>query len=248
MEDQIKTAQDKAREKAHNLGGESTVTEEEQIKQGESALATLPKDFLQRFSGVGMRNVDPMDIKPPMCLLVQKISDTSQMVTAEGDKPVPGDFFHTGKNEIYSFVECAIVYAAKSQYTDKNHPEKGLQNQYRAIAVSLDDLKEFGLVFRSTAEHALSSLFSKATSANRPMFSFMIKIESKKLVNSKNQEYFIPVVRVEQPIDDSIMLQDLYQIAKKFDKEIKTVEVEDEEPVEDIVIPDEEPKKDEMPF
>ena len=100
-----KTAQERAKETRDRIAGEvnkEVKSEEAQIKQGEQALAELPKDFLQNMSGVGMRNVDPMDIRPPMCLLVQKISNISEMVTAENVKPEPGQFFHTGKNEIYS--------------------------------------------------------------------------------------------------------------------------------------------------
>ena len=245
---QEKTGIEKAREISNQLKADVNkvkVNTEVEMKEAEKTIAELPKDFLQTVSGVGMRNVDPMDIRPPMCLLVQKISDTSQMIGEGNVKPEPGQFFHTGKNEIYSFVECAIVYAAKSKYVDKNHPEKGQQDQYKAIAVSLDDLKVFGLIFRSSAQYALSPLFSKAASMNRPMFSFVIRIDSKKLVNAKNQEYFVPVVKVDQALSDQLMLQELYKIAKKFDREVKPTEIEDEE--EEVIIPSIEAKED-LPF
>ena len=215
------------------------------MEAAEKALAELPPDFLKNISGVGMKNVDPMDIKPPMCLLVQKISNISEMVTLDAKSPRPGQFFHTGKNEIYDYVECAVVYAAKSKYIDKNHPEKGLQDQYKALAVSLDDFKVFGLLFRSSAQYALSPLFSKAASSNRPMFSFQIRIDSKLLVNAKNQEYFVPVVKIDQLISDQKMLQDLYKIAKKFDRDVQTTNIEDEE--EEIIIPSVAPGE-ELPF
>ena len=85
------------------------------------ALATMTLEKLRVEANLGMKKVDPADIRPPQILLVQKTSDLSQMQPKDGQSPNVGQFYHTGKQEIYDSFDCHILFAAKSKFTNRLH-------------------------------------------------------------------------------------------------------------------------------
>ena len=186
----------------------------------------LSEDSLSKYSNVGMSKVDPMDILPPQILLIQKTSDLSMMQDTEGKTPKLGQFFHTGKKAIYDTFEGYIVFAGKSEYTnrrqtnpDGSHP---ILRQYKVIGVMKEDLSMFGMSFRSTAFYALSNLFTISKTQKKPMFAFNVMFENKKISGDKG-EWFVPVVRVNELETDNKVLQKLLTIALSFEKKAEEV-------------------------
>ena len=192
--------------------------QEKQIekKKEEKSLVTYDKARLEANAKVGMSKVDPMDIRPPTILLIQKSSDMSQFVDFSGKQADIGQFFHTGRSVIYNTFKCYFLFAAKSKYVDKRKPEEGEKAQYRALGVLADDLSLFAMVFRSSSLYTLSPLFSSVASMNRPMFSFLCEIETKKLSGDKG-DWFIPVLRIKGPENDPQKLMILEEKSKAFD-------------------------------
>lgn len=192
----------------------------------------LSADSLGQYSGVGMSKVDPMDILPPQVLLIQKTSDMSMMQDLQGKLPKLGQFFHTGKKQIYDTFDAYIVFAGKSEYTDrrKTNPDGShpIMRQYKIIGAMKEDLSMFGMSFRSTAFYALSSLFTISKTQHKPMFAFNITLENKKLSSDKG-DWFVPVVRVKELEADPHILQELLSMALSFEKKAEQV-VESTEP------------------
>ena len=172
---------------------------------------------MKPLANIGMSRVDPIDIRPPQILLVQKLSDMTLMVDKNGTQAIPGQYYHTGKQKIWPEFHCHWLFAAKGTYVDKRKPEEGEKPQYQALGVIKDDLTLFGMVFRSSAQYVLSSLFTVAKSQNVPMFVFNVKMETKMLEGEKGS-WFVPVCRVGEMVTDSAKFDELYKLAKQFDE------------------------------
>lgn len=179
-------------------------------------IAVVSDQELTEMARVGMTKVDPMDIRAPQILLAQKLSDFGSLMQPDGEVAEIGEFFHTGKMRILKTFECYFLFAAKSTYTDKRHPEKGDLDQYKAIGAMGDDLSIFGMIFRSSSLWALGSLFSVAVSNNKPMFLYRCRVETKTLQNDKG-EWLIPVVRVLEEEKDPAKVIVLVNLARGFD-------------------------------
>jgi len=186
------------------------------VKKDKKAIVKYGESRLKANVKVGMRGVDPADIRPPRMLLLQKSSELSQYVDVGGVRAKVGQFFHTGKLNISDTFQCYFVFAAKTKYTDKRKQEEGEKDQYQAIGVMADDLSLFAMVFRSSSLYTLSPLFSVAASLSRPMYSFLCEIETKELSGDKGT-WFIPVLRIKKPEKDPGKLVLLEEKARALD-------------------------------
>ena len=195
-------------------------------KKKEKSLIVYDDKRLEANAKLGMSKVDPLDIRPPQILLVQKSSIIDDFVDKEGNHPSVGEFFHTGRNEILGSFDCYFIFAAKSKYIDRRKPEEGEKDQYKALGVMADDYSLFGMTFRSSALFTLSRLFSVAVSQKRPMFYFVCKIETKMLSGEKG-DWFIPVLRITGHEDNPEKLVFLEDIAKSFDARTEELSQED---------------------
>ena len=192
----------------------------------EKALVRYDKARLEENVKVGMRSIDSMDIRPPQMLLLQALSDFSQCIDKSGLQAEVGQFFHTGKMEIYDSFECYFLFVTKTQYVDRRKPEEGKKDQYNVIGVLADDLTLFAETFRSSALYALSRLFTSVISQKRPMYSFLVKMETKKLSSDKG-EWFVPVLRILKEEADPEKLMLLEGKAKALD--MRSEELTDQE-------------------
>jgi len=193
------------------------------------------KEYLQSQQGVGMSRVDPKDIRPPEVRLIQKSSDFTSFVDSKGKVPITGQFFHNGRLEIFDTFECYLIFAAKSVYIDKRKPEEGEKEQYRAIGVMADDFSLFGMVFRSSALHTLSPLFTATVAGKRPMYSIKARFETKELQGEKGT-WRIPVLRIVGFEEDPKKLKELEEMALRYDLNAdKIVEQKEEEETEEQI-------------
>ena len=203
-------------------------------KEEKKTLVSYSKARLEQNVDVGMRGVDPMDIRPPQILLLQKSSDLSQFIDGKGRQAKVGQFFHTGKNQIYDSFECYFLFAAKSKYVSKQKPQEGEKDQYKSIGVMADDLTLFAQVFRSTALYTLSRLFSSVKTQRRPMYSFLVKIETKEL-SGELGTWFVPVLRILGKEADVNKLLILEEQAKALDLRTEEMSSDDFGNVSEIV-------------
>ena len=211
-----------------------------EIAKPNAGIVKFGEDELKRDAGVGMSKVDPADIRPPSVMLIQKSSDLSLFVDSQGKQPSIGQFFHTGRLAITDKFECYFLFCAKGTYvkrTDENQEEKP---QYKAVGAMADDLSVFGMVFRSSALFALSSLFTATVGRKRPMYSIKVSVETKELKGEKGT-WHIPVVRIADEENDPVILSELSKMAHAFDRRGDAPIEEDstERPAE---------PKEEMPF
>jgi len=188
--------------------------------------AVYGENRLRENKTVGMSKVDPADIRPPQILLAQKLSDFSLMTDKAGAEAAIGQYFHTGKQEIYDTFECYCLFAAKTQYIDRRKPEEGKKDQYQVIGVMAEDETLFGMNFRSSAQFALSKLFTTVHSLNRPMYSIKCQIEAKELSGEKGN-WFVPVIRIKEPETDPEKLLRLEEKAKAIDQRAEQITTED---------------------
>lgn len=193
----------------------------------EKNLVKYDSQYLEKIQRLGMTRVDPLDIRPPSMLLVQKSSDLSQLLDKQSNQAKVGQFYHTGQLKIEDSFECYFVFAAKNKYTDKRKPEEGEKDQYKAIGVLKSDLSLFGMTFKSSSLYTLSPLFSASASQKKPMFSFSCKMETKKLTGEQG-DWFIPVLRITGDITDNLLLNALEQIARGLDSKADSVIQEEE--------------------
>ncbi|HUV42287.1 MAG TPA: hypothetical protein VMY36_00005 [Patescibacteria group bacterium] len=195
----------------------------------EKAIVKYGPDRLAENAGVGIKGVDPADIRPPQILLTQALSDPDDFKDKEGKQAEVGQFFHTGQFKIYDSFECYFLFAAKSKYIDKRKPKEGEKDQYKVLGCLVDDISLFGMTFKASSLFALSKLFSSVISGKRPMYSFRCKIETK-MVSGEKGDYFVPVLRSLWPEDDPEKLIFLEDMAKSFDaRGPEAVEEEEEE-------------------
>lgn len=178
------------------------------------ALTTKEYEAFREMSGLGMAKVDPKDIRPPQIILVQKTSDMTNLEAVDGKKPEIGQFYHTGKREIYTSFDCHFVFAAKSKFVNKMKNNE-LWDQYVSLGV-LPDQSLFGMTFRSTALYALSKLFTAAKSQQIPMFAFNVTVEAKKIDGEKGS-WFVPTIKVGGLVENPGEFDFLYSLAKDFD-------------------------------
>ena len=196
--------------------GKTKMNEIKEKEESKKEMVIYGKDRLLKNAKIGMKKVDPLDIRPPQILLAQKLSDFSQLTSADGKQAKIGEYFHTGKLEVMKNFDAYILYAAKVPYVDRRHPEEGEKMMYKAIGVLADDFSLFGINFRSSSIYTLSPLFSVAASQNRPMFSFLVTFESK-LISGDKGEWYIPVCRVKKVEDNPEKLIFLENMALGFD-------------------------------
>lgn len=203
------------------------VKKEETIK---NKIVKFGENQLKEEQGVGMRNIDPLDIRPPSILLVQGLSDVSLMLDKNGSAPKIGQYFHSGRLEIFDNFECYFLYAAKSSYIDRRHPEEGEKYQYKAIGAMADDLSTFAMTFKGSAVYTMSTLFTASVGLKRPMYSIKIKMETKELQNEKGT-WKIPVIRLVKEDADFLKYEKLSQMAKAIDRKFKeeSPEIEEED-------------------
>lgn len=201
-------------------------------KKSENQITKFDKDKLKKLSRVGMRGVPSEDIRPPKMLLMQKISDREAFTDSEGNQPKVGQYFHTGTNTIHDEFECYFIMATKGTYIDRRESEKQGQDvekdQYVVIGIMKNDMRPFGMNFRSSSLYTLSSLFTAAASAQRPMFSFLIKMETKELSN-ENGNWLIPVARIVGQEEDEDKLNTLMDYAMQFDVKSEEYKRDDED-------------------
>ena len=217
------------------------------MKTQKTDVVVYDKKFLQDVSNLGMRGVDPLDIRPPQILLIQASSDASSFKTIKDESPAIGQYFHTGRNEIMDTFECFFLLAAKGKYMDKNKTPPEERDQYRTIGCMTDDLKPFMMNFRSSALYALSPLFTAVASLGRPMFSLKVMLETKELQNSVGKKWRIPVVRIVGPETDDSVLNNLYNLALSYDSNTAKF-VADKEDEPELEAGEDEATEDKMPF
>lgn len=179
---------------------------------------------------VGMSKVDPLDIRPPMVLLIQKSSSLEDFTDEQGNTPKLGQFFHNGKMKIIDSFDCYILFAAKSTWNNRRKPELGPLPQYKAIGACAIDFTMFAMNFRSSALYTLSGLFTAAKSMNRPMYSLKCTIEAKSLEN-KDGKWWIPAVRKIEAENDPEKLKKLYDMAHALDVKADKIAEEQEEEI-----------------
>jgi len=182
---------------------------------------------LKENAALGMRGVDPADIRPPSILLAQKSSDFSMMIDRNGNVAQIGQYFHTGKLQVFCAFEGYILYAAKSKYLDKRNLGKGKQDQYKILGVMADDFSLFAMTFKSSSLYCLTSLFGIAASNQRPLYSYRIRMETKELSGEKGT-WTVPVCRIVAPEKDTEKLLMLEDQARAFDKKVPVEENEEE--------------------
>lgn len=206
---------------------------ENKKKGEETQLIVQNRGKLASMSGIGMENVDPIDIKPPQILLVQKSSNIGEMIDRNtGKTPLFGQFFHTGKQEILDFFDCYFIYAAKQEWIDRRKGGEPVP-QYAAVGMMIEPDKSLSLIgmkFRKTSYYALSSLFTQATSQKLPMFMFKCHVTSK-LINGQKGDYHVVSVKTDGIEEDEITFRELYDMAAKFSEKskVKPVKVVDDE-------------------
>ena len=205
---------------------------DQEIVLKETGEKSLTPAGLNEIAGLGMRRVDPLDIRPPQILLVQKTSDFELMETKDGKKPKVGQFFHTAKKEIYDTFECYFLWAAKLDVKNKFVEGNPLISIYRAIG-AMEDMSTFAMTFRSSALFALSSLFSAVLGQHAPMFCFKCTLENK-LIEGTKGSWYVPVVRVGEIVTEPKIFNELYAMAKKLDSQTQEVmEAQQKETEED---------------
>ena len=178
---------------------------------------------------MGMKGVDPADIRPPQIILVQKSSDLEALVDQQGKHPKIGQFFHTGQGKIMDRFDCFFLMAQKGTYVDRRKEGNPTLDQYTALGLMAEDLSIFGMHFRSSALYALTKLFTAVVGLKRPMFSIMVTMGVKELKGEKGT-WWIPTIESWKPIDEGDVLIELEQVAQKFDKPAEKAGTEEEEP------------------
>lgn len=201
-------------------------------KEKNKDLVKFDNSKYKELAKVGMKGVDPADIRPPKILLMQKMSDREAFADKEGNQPKVGQYFHTGTQTIYDEFECYFIMATKGTWIDRRASEKEgreiEKDQYVTIGVLADDMRPFGMTFRSSSLYTLSSLFTAAASNQRPMFSFKIKMETKELSNDQGK-WLIPVARIVGQEEDEEKLNKLMDYAMRFDQKSNEYKKDDEE-------------------
>lgn len=142
------------------------------------------------------------------------MSDENAFIDSQGKRAELGQYFHTGKMEIMDAFDCNFVYVAKGKFINKRKNNEEW-DKFTTIGVMKNDANLFGMVFKSTALYAMSSLFTAVQAQKKPMFSFNIKMEVKKLEGDQGT-WYIPVVRVGAIETDTDRLIALYKLARKY--------------------------------
>ncbi len=208
------------------------VKTEKKAEEKEKALALAD---LKKMAKVGMKNVDPLDIKPPRVILVQGIKDKSELKDKSGVVCPDGQFFSDGANEIFEKMACYILYAAKGTHINKRHPDRGDLPKYDAIGMKPDG-QLFTITFKNTGRNALSKLFTATKVQGLPMFAFQCSLETK-LINGTDEQgqplqWWIPVIRVGEVETDAKILAELIRLAKGLDEKTDMDLGEEKEEVE----------------
>jgi hypothetical protein len=204
-------------------------------KNEKKDLMVYDNKYLADSAGLGMKNVDPADVRPPQIRLIQKSSDQYLFKDKDGNQAKVGQFFHTGRLEILDSFEAYMIYAAKGKYIDKRKPEQGEKDQYNAIGAMADDLSLFGIQFRSSALFTLSPLFTATHAMKRPMYAIKVRYERKELTN-KDGTWWIPVMRVIGQEEETDKLGELERQAVIFDMRSGAASIKEADPDE---VPDE---------
>jgi len=187
-----------------------------EVKKPEAALVKYDAERLRRNQGVGMKGVDPKDIRPPTILLMNPLSKVESFVDKDGNNPKAGEFFHNGTLRILPEFECYFIWAGKGEFRDKRFPEKGVQQMYRAIGMMVDDFSIFGMSFKVSSLYTLSPLFTAVSANKRGMYSIKCKIQSK-FISGKKGDWFIPTLSVVGFEEDPARLVILERMALNYD-------------------------------
>lgn len=186
---------------------------EKAVSQDEAKSLALYEKFKDEVD-LGIKKVDPADIRPPQIILVQKTTDLALVEDTNGNQAEIGQFYHTGKRVIYTAFNCNFIYAAKTKFINRFHDNEEW-DQYQALGV-LDDGTLFGMTFRSTALYALSKLFQAVKGAALPMFLFNCKVESQ-LIKGEKGDWYVPAIRVGNMVEDEGRVDFLHSLAREFD-------------------------------
>jgi hypothetical protein len=216
-------------------------------KQEEKALAKMDASWNKERMYMGMKGVDPSDIRPPQIILVQKSSDMESLVDMHGNTPKVGQYFHTGQGKIMDTFDCFFLMAQKGTYVDRRKEGTPTLEQYSALGLLAEDMSIFGMKFRSSALYALSKLFTAVVGLKRPMFSIMVTMGVKELKGDKGI-WYIPVIENWKPIDEGDVLIELEQVAQKFDKPAEKAGTEEDEPPANPPDGSEDVKPGDVPF
>lgn len=188
-----------------------------EIKKEEKEMVKYGIERLVENQTLGMKGVDPKDIRPPTVILLNALSKLDSFTDEEGNHPKPGEFFHNGSLRILPEFECYFVWAGKGEYTDKRKPEEGIKQVYRAIGILADDFSIFGMRFKVSSLYTLSPLFTAVSANKRGMYSIKCKLASK-FISGKKGEWFIPTLSVVGFENDPEKLSELEKIAMRYDR------------------------------
>lgn len=190
---------------------------DEKEKQAKNALAKFDPEHLKINQSIGMKGVDPKDIRPPTVILMNALSKVESFTDEDGNHPKAGEFFHNGTLRILNDFECYIIWAGKGTFVDKRKPENGEQEVYRAIGIMADDFSIFGMRFKVSSLYTLSPLFTAVTANKRGMYSIKCKIGSK-FISGKKGDWFIPTLSVTGFENDPAKLEILEKNALNYDR------------------------------
>lgn len=206
-------------------------------EKADKALQTL--DDMRKNLSMGMKQVDPNDIRPPRVILVQNIKDKTELKDNSGKECPDGSYFNSGTNEIFEKLDCYFIYAKKGVHVNKLHEDWGELPKYDAIAVNTKG-KMFAITFKNTSRNALSKVFTAVSSQRYPMFAFKCSLETK-MISDDGKSWYISVVRVGEIEPDQGRLNRLMKMAQRFD--ILDVEFD-----KNGVVNDEEDYSENLPF
>lgn len=210
-------------------------------KPKEKALVAPDNEQLKKNQTLGMADVDPQDIRPPMVILMNALSSFSSFTDEEGNHPEAGEFFHNGTLRILKDFDCYFIWAGKGVFIDKRHPEDGEKKMYRVIGIMADDSSIFGMRFKVSSLYALSPLFTAVTANKRGMYSIRCKMEAK-LITGKKGSWFVPTLSVTGFENDVEKLKILEAQAMIYDRMGAKAAPKDENEEEVVTLPPEPPE------
>lgn len=182
-------------------------------------------------------NIDIVGISAPMSELplpsIRLVHPTSRnIVTDSGEEARPGTFYNNITKKSYIMVEMRVLHITKGFMQSFNDPEKQIP-VYWVIAYHIETGDVFTMSLKSSDYYSFrSSIFPLlVTSGQRGhVFDVTIKLNSKKISNKNNVEYWtidpIPNVKDVPSEEES---KKLLELQKRFMNQIHEVVQEDVE-------------------